>query len=56
MSTDSFDVLIIEELRRKQIELHITERPFLQLEIEDYKEDYKEDVKKEPRRVIIIDI
>ena len=56
MSTDSFDVLIIEELRRKQIELHIAERPFLQLEIEDYKEDVKKEIKKEPRRVIIIDI
>ena len=56
MSTDLFDVLIIEELRRKQIELHIAERPFLQLEIEDYKEDDKKEIKKEPRRVIIIDI
>jgi len=57
MENFEIDLMVIEELlEKKKLELE-NERPFLQLEIENYppiKENTK--TKSEPRRVIIIDI
>ena len=57
MEITDLDLLIINEKIKQQREEEENQRPFLQLEIEDYP-DYQEkkepDV--EPRRVIVIDL
>ena len=57
MENFEIDLLIIKEaIEKKKLEEE-NQRPFLQLEIEDYPEIINVDQKKEePRRVIIIDI
>lgn len=57
MEITDLDLLIIKEKIKKQKEEEENQRPFLQLEIDDYpsyQEKKEPDV--EPRRVIIIDL
>ena len=57
MEDFEIDLLVIKDLMEKKLLEEENNRPFLQLEIEDYpatKEDKKQI--EEPRRVIIIDI
>ena len=55
---DEFDVIVINELLRKQIAAVTPKRPVLQLEIPKYEIDSgkSKEVKDEPRRVIVIDL
>ena len=57
MENFEIDLLVIKDaIEKKKLEQE-NERPFLQLEIEDYPEIIENKQKKEePRRVIIIDI
>lgn len=57
MENFEIDLLVINDaIEKKKLEQE-NERPFLQLEIEDYPEIIENKQKKEePRRVIIIDI
>jgi hypothetical protein len=50
-----FDELIIEEIRKRQIEEH-EERPFLELPLPQYDYEEKKETEKEPKRVIVIDL
>tara|TARA_B000000557_G_scaffold175157_1_gene142602 strand:+ start:420 stop:593 length:174 start_codon:yes stop_codon:yes gene_type:complete len=57
MEITDLDLLIINEKIKQQREEEKSQRPFLQLEIEDYpvyQEKKEPDV--EPRRVIVIDL
>ena len=49
------ELLVIEEKLKKERELQ-EERPFLQLEIEEYVEIKKEEPEIEPKRVIVIEL
>jgi hypothetical protein len=56
MSNKVLELLVIEE-KLKRIEREMTEeRPFLQLEIEDYIETKQNESKNEPKRVIVIEL
>ena len=57
MENFKIDLLVIKDVIEKKKLEQENERPFLQLEIEDYPEIIENKQKKEePRRVIIIDI
>lgn len=58
MKNFEIDLLVLDDLIKKKELEEKNERPFLQLEIEDYYPLEKKEVKnkEEPRRVIIIDI
>lgn len=51
-----FDELIIEEIRKRQIEKEHEERPFLELPIPEYDDYEKKEPDQEPKRVIVIDL
>ena len=57
MENFEIDILVIKDaIEKKKLEEE-NQRPFLQLEIEDYPEVIEnKNLKEEPRRVIIIDI
>lgn len=51
-----FDELIIEEIRKRQIEEH-EERPYLELPVPEYIEvEEDKESEQEPKRVIVIDL
>ena len=58
MNVNEFDVVVVNELLKKQIEAENQKRPFLQLEIPKYEinPNKAKEVKDEPRRVIVIDL
>ena len=57
MEKIEIDLLVIEKVLEKRRQENESERPFLQLDIEDYPVVQKEvKPKDEPRRVIIIDL
>lgn len=55
---DEFDIIVLNELLKKQIAIKNQKRPTLQLEIPEYNPNLKKDkeVKVEPSRVIVIDL
>ena len=55
MDNKVLELLVIEEKLKREREV-LKERPFLQLEIEEYVEIKKKEPEVEPRRVIIIDL
>jgi hypothetical protein len=58
MDINEFDVLVVNELLRKQNAERQNERPFLQLELPEieYKINSRKENVDEPRRVIIIEL
>ena len=55
MDDKILELLVIEEKLKRERE-SLEERPFLQLEIEEYVEKKKKEPEVEPRRVIVIDL
>ena len=57
MDNNILDLLVIQERLKKERESEAhKERPFLQLEIEEYIEIKKEEPEVEPKRVIVIEL
>lgn len=55
MIINDLDIIVIDKLIKERQKQLIEERPFLQLEVEEFKEEPVKE-KKEPKRVIIIDL
>ena len=55
MDNKILELLVIEEKLRREREI-LKERPFLQLEIEEYVEIKKNEPEVEPKRVIVIEL
>ena len=55
MIINDLDIIVIDKLIKERQKQLIEERPFIQLEVEEFKEEPVKE-KKEPKRVIIIDL